>query len=247
MGFAKTIILRPIDAAEANATIRRLHYSGKVVRNSQLHIGVFYQGALEGALQFGPSMDKRRLIGLVRGTAWHQFVELNRLAFSERLPRNSESRALAIACRLLQRHAPQVKWIVTFADATQCGDGTIYRAAGFLLTGLRKNNQIWAWPDGTRLPTRHTLTTSHAMKAVTGGAASMKPFAAQGARPVPGFQIRYIRFLDATWLERLTVPVLPYTDIQRVGASMYRGRGAENGTAVPTAGGGEIPTRPLHS
>ena len=149
MGKAKDIILRPVTAQEANALVKRVHYSGKVVNNSQLHIGVFYHGKLEGAMQFGPSLDKRKIQGLVSGTAWHEFIELNRLAFTDVLPRNSESRALAVAMKLLRKHAPQVKWVVTFADGTQCGDGTIYRAAGFVLTGLKKNNQIWAAPDNT--------------------------------------------------------------------------------------------------
>jgi hypothetical protein len=49
-------------------------------------------------MTFGPSMDKSNIQGLVRETAWNRFLELNRLAFSEALPRNSESRALAIGC-----------------------------------------------------------------------------------------------------------------------------------------------------
>ena len=157
MGKAKDILLRPIDRKTANDLVRRVHYSGKVVNNSQIHIGVYYQGRLEGAMQFGPSLDKRKLIGLVEGTGWNEFIELNRLAFTDALPRNSESRALAVAMRLLRKHAPQIKWVVSFADATQCGDGTIYRAAGFVLTGIKKNDQIWAAPTGAR-ESRTSLT-----------------------------------------------------------------------------------------
>ncbi len=139
---AKDILLRPISAQEGNALVRRVHYSGKVVNNSQLHIGVFYQGRLEGAMQFGPSLDKRKIQGLVEGTGWNEFIELNRMAFTDALPRNSESRALSIAMRLLRKHAPHIKWVVTFADGAQCGDGAIYRAAGFVLTSIKRNNQM---------------------------------------------------------------------------------------------------------
>lgn len=147
MGDAKDIILRPISAAEANALVKRVHYSGKVVQNSQIHIGVFYHGNLEGAMQFGPSLDKRKIQPLVRGTLWNEFIELNRMAFTDVLPRNSESRALAIAFKLLRKHAPQLKWVVTFADATQCGDGAIYRAAGFVLTAVKENGQLYRLPS----------------------------------------------------------------------------------------------------
>ena len=93
MGNAKDILIQPISAKDANAIVKRFHYSGKVVNNSQLHFGVFYQGRCEGAMQFGPSLDKRKIQGLVAGTQWHEFLELNRIAFSDKLPRNSESRA----------------------------------------------------------------------------------------------------------------------------------------------------------
>lgn len=146
MGKAKDIRLEPIPAKVANDFIKRVHYSGKVAQNSQLHIGVFYDGVLHGAMQFGPSLDKRKLIGLVSGTQWHEFMELNRLAFDDALPRNSESRSLSIAMRLIRKYAPQLRWIISYADATQCGDGTIYRAAGFILTGIKKNNRLIELP-----------------------------------------------------------------------------------------------------
>ncbi len=160
MGKAKDILLRPIGAKEANRLVRRVHYSGKVVNNSQIHIGVFYNGGLHGALQFGPSLDKRKIQGLVKGTKWHEFIELNRLAFDDVLPRNSESRALSISFKLLRKHAPQLKWIISFADATQSGDGGIYRASGFVLTSIKPNDQIWMAPDKQSVATRFVATDS---------------------------------------------------------------------------------------
>ena len=64
-------------------------------------------------------------------TPWNGFLELNRLAFADWLPRNSESRAIGYALRWLRATYPWLQWIVSFADATQCGDGAIYRASGF--------------------------------------------------------------------------------------------------------------------
>ena len=130
---AKDLRVAAISSRDGNAIIQKLHYSHKTVKNSQLHLGVFLGTRLEGAMQFGPSLDRRKLLGLVEGTSWNGFLELNRLAFSDNLPRNSESRALGVALRLIRRQYPQIDWIVSFADATQCGDGTIYRAAGFVL------------------------------------------------------------------------------------------------------------------
>lgn len=149
MPSAKDIEVRPIKAEAAAKLVRQIHYSGKTAANSQLHLGVFLDGRLEGAMQFGPSLDKRKTMGLVRDTPWNGFLELNRMAFSEALPRNSESRAIAIARRIIAKHYPHIQWIISFSDGTQCGDGTIYRAAGFLLTGIKKNTTIWEAPDGS--------------------------------------------------------------------------------------------------
>jgi hypothetical protein len=242
MPTAKDIVLQPISAKDANELVKRVHYSGKVVQNSQLHIGVFLHGELEGAMQFGPSLDKRKIQGLVNGTLWHEFIELNRMAFSDALPRNSESRAISIAMKLLKKHAPQVKWVVSFADATQCGDGTIYRASGFVLTGIKKNSQVWTAPTGARF-SRTSLTDnrsktqqSSAQRIVSlrngnagdyalsgGGGASMKQYVEAGFVPMDGYQLRYIYFIDPSYRQRLTVPELPYSEIDRLGAGMYKG------------------------
>lgn len=148
MATAKDIIVKPIASKAASAVVKRVHYSGKTVNNSQLHFGVYLNGRLEGAMQFGPSLDKRKMLGLVKGTGWNGFLELNRMAFSERLPRNSESRAIAITMKLIRKHYPQIEWVVSFADGTQCGDGTIYRASGFVLTAINKSLNLVRLPSG---------------------------------------------------------------------------------------------------
>ncbi|MGF6425920.1 hypothetical protein [Bradyrhizobium elkanii] len=116
MGQAKQIRVAPIAKKDADALIIRMHYSHKTVNNAFLALGVFIGGRLEGALTFGPSMDKGNILGLVRDTKWNGFLELNRLAFSEALPRNSESRALSIALRMIRKRYPHVEWVISFAD-----------------------------------------------------------------------------------------------------------------------------------
>ena len=252
MGKAKDIQLRPIPAAQANELVKRIHYSGKVVQNSQLHIGVFYDGRLEGAMQFGPSLDKRKIQGLVTGTAWHEFIELNRMAFSEALPRNSESRAIAVAMRLLRQHAPQIKWVVSFADGTQCGDGTIYRASGFVLTDIRQNTKIFNMPDGAVVNKFTYDKAQHVMRA-HGKANGRVHLDKMGANLAGGFQLRYIYFIDPTYRQRLTVPELPFSEIERMGARMYRGQRLQAGEAIQGATGdqsekdGASPIHPLHN
>lgn len=269
---AKDIIVKPISPQDATRIVKACHYSGKVVQNSQLHFGVFLNGRCGGAMQFGPSLDKRKIQGLVEGTAWNNFIELNRMAFADWLPRNSESRAISVAMRLIRKHYPHMEWVISFADATQCGDGTIYRASGFVLTGIKENNQIWAAPSGEKfsrmsltdgrskqeqskaqvVASRTTLTKG---KHINGtGGASMKQFQDAGWKPLPGFQLRYIYFLNPSAKSRLTVPILPFTEIIKRGASMYRGKPILRGKNIENdvsgfqlEKGGVNPTLPLHS
>ena len=240
--------MAPISAADAGALVRRVHYSGKIVNNSQLHLGVFLGGRLEGAMQFGPSMDKRKIQGLVRDTGWNNFLELNRMAFSERLPRNSESRAIAVAMRLIRAHYPHIEWVVSFADGTQCGDGTIYRAAGFDLTGIKKNTQIMQLQNGS-IVARKTLDNQNNMG--ENGKFGSKSAKEHGAKFLSGFQLRYIYFLNPAARARLTVPILPFSRIDEMGAAMYRGekisRVKKQDAGHPPALGGAVPTDTLHT
>lgn len=267
---AKEIIVKSISSQDAARIVKSCHYSGKVVHNSQLHFGVFLNGKCGGAMQFGPSLDKRKIQGLVSGTGWNSFIELNRMAFADWLPRNSESRAIAVAMRLIRKSYPHIEWVVSFADGTQCGDGTIYRASGFILTGIKENNQIWEAPGGEKfsrmsltdgrskqqqqqarvVASRTTLTKGKHME---NGASSMKQFSNAGWKPLKGFQLRYIYFLNPAARFRLTVPILPFSEIQRRGAGMYLGKPKRAGSdtsdtpAFQAGEGGSLPTPALHS
>lgn len=151
MGRCKEIELKVIPAKVAIPFVKAHHYSGKVVPNSILHFGAFLDGKLHGVMSYGPSMDKSKTMKLVEGTGWNEFLELNRMAFDDYLPRNSESYCIGKSLRMIKKQAPQIKWVISFADGTQCGDGTIYRASNFILTGIKKNTQIIELNDGRRI------------------------------------------------------------------------------------------------
>ncbi len=253
MGDAKQIVVRPIERSEADRMVMEHHYSGTTYNKSRLHIGVFYLGRLEGAMQFGPPLDQRKVMPLVAGSEWQGMMELNRMAFSGALPRNSESRALGVAFRVIRAKRPDIKWILSYSDATRCGDGAIYRASGFVLTGIKENNGIYRMPDGV-IVTNVGVNTGPALQKKYGfrpGIDSFSVWAARaGAVRLPGYQFRYIRFLDPEWASRLTVPVIPFDQIPD-GCRMYRGEktgaGPERGAPDQGVTGGADPTPALHS
>lgn len=207
---AKDIRVTAIDARSANTFIRKHHYSKKVVPNSTLHFGCFYENELLGVLSFGNSINKKGTINLVKGTGWNEFIELNRMAFHDKLPRNSESRCIAVCIRLIKKHCPHIKWIISFADATQCGDGTIYRASGFKLVGISKNTALRINPatgESVHVIQAHHLKMTREFKTW---------------QPLQGYQLKYV-FLLKENLE-LTKPIIPFSRITELGIGMYKGK-----------------------
>ena len=235
---AKDIIIKPILAKDANNLVKRVHYSGKVVPNSQLHFGVFLQNKLEGAMSFGPPINKKGTINIVKDTSWSGMLELNRMAFSDKLPRNSESRAMSIAFKIIKQNYPQIEWIVSFSDGTQCGDGAIYRAAGFILTDIRQSDALRINPKTNEV--MHVIQAHHLMLT--------KEF--KTWKPTIGYQMRYVYFINKDAQKRLNVPIIPFTKIIEIGASMYKGqkimRIKEQALENPSNLEGATPINTLH-
>lgn len=231
MGRAKEIIVKVIPANIANDFVRRVHYSHKVVSNSQVHFGAFLDGQLHGVMSFGCSMDKSKIITLVKNTGWNEFIELNRMAFDEYLPTNSESRCISIAIKLIKKNAPHIKWIVSFADGAQCGDGTIYRSSGFVLTGIKENKNILEFPTGDKIAGM-TIEANWYLPIIKKQCdflgiehkyRTRSEWIQLGAKYLNGYMLRYIYFIDKTYKERLTVPLIPFSEIDKIGAGMYKG------------------------
>ena len=210
MGRAKEIIVKVIPSKPANDFVKKHHYSGKVVPNSQLHFGAFLDGKLHGVMSFGPSLNKKGTVNLVTDTGWNEFIELNRMAFDDYLPKNSESRCISIALKLIKKNAPHIKWVISFADGCQCGDGTIYRASGFDLVNIKKNTSMWInTKTGERqqdMQFYHTMTKKN-----------------EDWEKLGGYMLTYIYFIEKAFKNNLTVPIIPFEKIDEFDAGMYKG------------------------
>lgn len=114
------------------------HYSGRIVQNSYVHLGVYMDGEMVGVLQFGYAMCPKFVGKIVANTSSEEHLELNRMWLDDKAPRNSESRAISYAIKYIKRACPQVKWIQSFADE-RCGRaGVVYQASNFLFIGSHK-------------------------------------------------------------------------------------------------------------
>jgi len=205
MGRAKEIIVKVIPSKIANEFVKKNHYSGKVVNMSSLHFGCFLDNQLHGVMSYGPPMDKRNVLKLVNtgkendNEKWNEMLELNRMAFDDYLPKYSESRCISISIKLIKKNSSQIKWILSYSDATQCGDGTIYRASGFKLTQINKNSTIYQLKNGNIVAKRGD-----------------SKYDFEGAKPLKGYQNRYIYLIDKN--SKLNVAELEFNKIDEMGA-----------------------------
>jgi len=243
MGRAKEIIIKPIPSNIANEFVKKHHYSGKVVNNSVLHFGAFLDGVLHGVMSYGSPLDKRKVLPLVvdgsgKVCLWNEMLELNRMAFDDILPKNSESRCISITIKLIKKNAPHIKWILSFADGTQCGDGIIYKASGFALTGINKNNTLIKFPSGDIIagmtieanPHLPIVRKQSEYFGIEHKYRTRNEWIKLGAKKLDGFQLRYIYLIDKSC--RITVPVLPFSKIDEIGAGMYKGEKRVSGEKV---------------
>jgi len=196
--------VRLIDRNLANDIIIANHYSRRVYRASTLHLGVFMGGDMVGVIQFGFAMNPASADSVVAGTLMSEYLELNRMWLADAAPRNSESRALAYAIRLIRRARPAVKWIQSFADE-RCGlFGTVYQAAGFTYHG--EHVGIFWELDGEFY---HNSLMTNGKTANTPRAAFLR---ANRDRAVQRRlrQFRYLRFLQQRFAKHCRHPARPF-------------------------------------
>ena len=241
MFTAKDIVIKVIDSKSSRLIVEKYHYSGKCTQNSQIHFGVFLDGKLEGALQFGPSIDKRRMAENL-GVGFNETLELNRMALSDKCPKNSESRALSICLKMLKKKYSHLKIIISFADACQCGDGTIYKASGFKLHSYKKNTSLLKMPSG-KIVAKKSLDNKNNSDGKYLSSIAIK----NGAKPLSGYQMKYLYFFDKELEKKFK-----FIDFKNIPESvrMYKGiKRSEHEINVPSfheGESGEVPTGTLH-
>lgn len=241
MYTAKDIQIKVIDSASSRKVVQRYHYSGKCTQNSQIHFGVFLNNKLEGALQFGPSIDKRRMAQNL-GIKFNESLELNRMALSDSCPKNSESRSLGICLRMIKKKYPFIKVVVSFADACQCGDGTIYKASGFKLHSFKKNSSLLLYKG--KVVAKKSLDDKLSSDGKYLSATALK----DGAKPLVGYQMKYLYFFDKELEKRFKfVPFDKVPESVKMYKGIKRSELESKASNFQLEESGAIPTTALHN
>ena len=198
----KQLTIVPVHFTVARAVLVAHHYLHSIAAGTQLCFGVFVRNSLMGAITLGagPFLAYQ----LVDQAGQNDCLTLTRFWLDDRLPRNSESKALGILLKALKTNT-RLKFLVSYADPTLGHVGTIYEATNWVYTGLSQATPVYSLGDGKL---HHSRSLAHAF-----GTHSV-PYLKELMVPIgvviqPG-KHRYLYFLDPSWRSRLLAPVLPY-------------------------------------
>ena len=210
----QSLVVRPVAYNAARDLLARNHYLHTMPGGTKLAFGVFSGGRLMGALALGVGpFNAHRLVS---GATHADCIALTRLWLDDGLPKNSESRVLAVVLRSMARHT-SVKFVVSYSEPAAGHVGTIYQAGGWLYTGMSGPSVLYDLGDGV---IRHSRTFGHSY-----GTRSLRYLRNCGVHVVPIQQQgkhRYVYFLDRSWQPRLTVQVLPYPKSDKAKSSSKR-------------------------
>jgi hypothetical protein len=182
--------------------IEREHYLHSMPAGPILTFGVFLGESLVGAAVFTRGARQgHRLLAAARP---EQVVTLARFWLADDLPRNSESRVLAVVMRQVRRHT-DYRLVLSYADPVAGHTGTIYRAAGWLYLGRTEPGGYVDLGDG-RLSHPRSVFTRFGTNRIHHLRATGIPATRVS---VPG-KFRYAHMLDATWEWRLRLGAQPY-------------------------------------
>ncbi|MGD0343616.1 MAG: DNA methyltransferase [Acidimicrobiales bacterium] len=178
------------------------HYLHSMPPAAVKSFGVYLDGGLVGAVVVtSGSRNAPRLLGTNDPRA---VATLARLWLEDRVPKNAESRVLAVVARLM-RHSGQVRALVSYADPAAGHTGTIYQAAGWTYLGMSPPGRYLDLGDGEP---RHPRSVFSAYG--TNRPACLRKMGLAAKSVLVGGKHRYCLVLDQSWAWRLTAEQQPY-------------------------------------
>lgn len=130
---AKQIEMKIVNKEWIDGWISERHYLGRTPPGARLRLAFFHEGVCVGGMLWGRPTAR----------AYDQFhmLELTRMYLDDICPRNSESRCIGLATKLIRKLFPEVHTLISYSDPAYGHTGTIYRAAGWQINGETKGRQ----------------------------------------------------------------------------------------------------------
>lgn len=133
---AKQLIVKVIHNEWLDRWIAERHYLGYTPPGARLRLAVYHDGQCVGGMLWGRPAARH----------YDQFstLELTRMFLDDVCPRNSESRCLGQATKIIRKQLPEVETLLSYSDPSYGHKGTIYKAAGWKQSGETEGG---AWND----------------------------------------------------------------------------------------------------
>lgn len=129
----KDLVVANIDKRVLRELIARNHYSG-TCSDITVGYGVYWRGQLKGGIVFSAGVG-RFANAYCRICKPTEVIELTRLWLHDDLPKNSESRVVGLALRVLKKGRGRFRAVLSYADEFAGHIGTIYQATNFRYMG----------------------------------------------------------------------------------------------------------------
>lgn len=142
--------VEPCDVRVIQPVIERVHYSGSIFGVTTTHCyAVVANGVVAGGAIFGKPGAYNVSRKYDKG---EPLLELRRFVLEDWLPRNSESKSLAMMFRDLRGRG--IKRVLSYADPSFGHTGVIYAATGFERMGVTTTRKHVMW-KGKKYPDRN--------------------------------------------------------------------------------------------
>lgn len=215
----------------AKHAVMRWHYSRAMPAAKLVRIGVWEGGRFVGAILYGSGANRH--LASPFGLESTEACELVRVALAGGRE-HPTSRCLAISLKILKRHCPGLKAIVSYADTKEGHLGTIYQATNWLFIGAASQPYL-----KVRGKIEHPRSLYDRYGANGQSLPWLKANVDPNARRVEmPAKLKYVWCYDAALREKLAAVAQPFP--KRAGSI------ASDAPTVQVGEGGAIPTSALH-
>jgi len=153
----KELEVKRINNQLASSFIIENHYTHTCPQNIMLALGFYYNDILTTCIVYGIPPGRDTAHSIWDGGNTDECWELVRLFSHDNCPRNTESYCIGQSFKYIKKHFPQIKVLVSYADAKFHHCGFVYQATNWWYIGTGGDSQEF-YLKGRRLHTRTAVS-----------------------------------------------------------------------------------------
>jgi hypothetical protein len=127
-----SLVVKQIGVDIARPYIATYHYSKSMPDSTRFVYAGYLGDKLAGIVVFGMGSNDKQYQYLIPDIKRGEYLELTRLWSPDTMPKNTESKLISQAIKLLPK---EIKLLISFADSGQNHTGYIYQALSWYFTG----------------------------------------------------------------------------------------------------------------